>query len=61
LVNFRVENLKGTPYGTRSYLSGGAALGNQGGEEAGCPPGVPFAKARGTCCSLRFVYRSHKD
>ena len=40
-VNFRkfqVEKRGGTPYGTRSYLPGGAPSGKPGGEEAGCPP-----------------------
>jgi hypothetical protein len=36
--NFQVEKRTGTPYRTRSYLLGGAASGNLGGEEAGYPP-----------------------
>ena len=35
---FRVEKRERTPYRTHSYLSGGAASANRGGEEAGCPP-----------------------
>jgi len=40
-----VEKRGETPYGTRSYLPGGAAPENGGGEEAGCPPVFLVRKA----------------
>jgi len=40
-----VEKRGETPYGTRSYLPGGAASENRGGEEAGCPPVFLVRKA----------------
>src|ERR1700689_4420380 len=41
-----VEKRGETPYGTRSYLPGGAASENRGGEEAGLSPRVPCAEGR---------------
>ena len=40
-----VEKRGETPYGTRSYLPGGAVSENRGGEEAGCPPVFLVRKA----------------
>src|SRR5258708_18892067 len=63
-VNFRGENLKGAPYRTRSYLSGGAALRNQGGEEAGCPPVILSRKREepaAACASSIAVLRIKGD
>jgi len=43
--NFRVEKRRGRPYGTRSYLPGGAAYGKMGqrGKQV-CPPMIPARK-----------------
>ena len=52
-----VEKRGETPYGTRSYLPGGAASENRGGEEAGCTPVFLVRKVARKRCYFELVLR----
>src|SRR5882672_2683913 len=69
--NFQVEKRREPPYRTRSYLPGGAASGNRGSEEAGCPPvflgrearkehAVDFDLASGVCGRGKLVFEGQR-